>query len=678
MAKLSLICAFGALIIGALAQHDQEQHGHAFHDVTEFFGAQNEQLSYSQTTQLIWHMLYRVGCKDESQCSECLNTTTVLRYLNLTNENALTETGFHQLSVILTVFLRNPQSECAKSEIHLGRGGRTFSQFVEQLTTDAHHKGVMTDDHAHLDLHKVEDILHDISEYHLLGELEVGASGEWITGPTPDKTAFVKCVTPEKLFDELGLKTTAEVEGEHIEDMTALLVARILQGFCVSPHDLPPKQNFLAEIFSKFADKTSKLINVHGLEELLKDIGIGGTEEHADHDEHEGHDHSTSRKKREADSNSLMRRKRREAGHNHDHDHDNSNVTNYCYSAEQLLQIFEDNSTASLDATSFESLCPSIVQQLVSGACTEEKETIVKTSTIAESYGYGTLAVFIITLCTLLGAVFVAIKNDSFKRRLMAFMLSIAVGTLLGDPALHLIPEATGIHAHEEGAHVHDHDTVLVEPYVWKMTALLASFYAFFLLELIMNKSSGGHSHGHDDFDVPPGKMDVEAFPETEEEKTANRALVIMVILGDALHNFADGMAIGAAFSLSVTGGISTSIAILCHELPHELGDFAALLSAGLTVKKAMLMNFVSGCTAFVGLYVGLSVGESDDGRTWIFIVASGMFLYVALANLVPEVMRMFRTAKDSVIMFICINAGILTGFAVMLVIAIFEKHIRI
>lgn len=74
MAKLSLICVFGALVIGSLAQHEHEheheheQHGHAFHDVTEFFGAQNEQLSYEQTTQLIWHMLYRVGCNDGIQC----------------------------------------------------------------------------------------------------------------------------------------------------------------------------------------------------------------------------------------------------------------------------------------------------------------------------------------------------------------------------------------------------------------------------------------------------------------------------------------------------------------------------------------------------------------------------------------------------------------------------------
>ena len=80
-----------------------------------------------------------------------------------------------------------------------------------------------------------------------------------------------------------------------------------------------------------------------------------------------------------------------------------------------------------------------------------------------------------------------------------------------------------------------------------------------------------------------------------------------MIIFGDGIHNFIDGLSIGAAMSTSVLTGVSVSLAVLCEELPHELGDFAVLLNSGMTVKEAVIYNFLSACTCYLGLVIGQS-----------------------------------------------------------------------
>ncbi|XP_078084753.1 zinc transporter ZIP10 isoform X2 [Mustelus asterias] len=176
------------------------------------------------------------------------------------------------------------------------------------------------------------------------------------------------------------------------------------------------------------------------------------------------------------------------------------------------------------------------------------------------------------------------------------------------------------------------------------------------------------HSHGH-----------CHSNKEMQDAGIANIAW--MVIMGDGMHNFSDGLAIGASFSASITGGLSTSIAVFCHELPHELGDFAVLINAGMSVKQAIVYNLLSALLAYVGVVIGIAVGQYTHNLTqWIFAITAGMFLYVALVDMLPE---MLHRPTDNHVQakfghFALQNAGMLCGFAIMLLIAIFEDQIVI
>ena len=102
----------------------------------------------------------------------------------------------------------------------------------------------------------------------------------------------------------------------------------------------------------------------------------------------------------------------------------------------------------------------------------------------------------------------------------------------------------------------------------------------------------------------------------------------------------------GAAFSISLLEGISVSIAVLCEELPHELGDLAILLNSGMKLKKALLYNFISACTCFLGLIVGICLGDLEEAQTWIFALAGGMFLYISLVDMVRSFVQRIIAVK--------------------------------
>ncbi|KAL0131637.1 hypothetical protein PUN28_002882 [Cardiocondyla obscurior] len=171
-----------------------------------------------------------------------------------------------------------------------------------------------------------------------------------------------------------------------------------------------------------------------------------------------------------------------------------------------------------------------------------------------------------------------------------------------------------------------------------------------------------GHSHSHGHVHSAPESMSNVAW---------------MVVMGDGLHNFTDGMAIGAAFSANIAGGFSTAIAVLCHELPHELGDFAVLLKAGMSTKQAVFYNILSSVLCLLGMIGGILLGNTPDATSWVFAVAAGIFIYIALVDMIPELSSSHSAGSGSRLQCIWQTLGLSTGLGIMLLIAAYEHDLK-
>lgn len=189
-------------------------------------------------------------------------------------------------------------------------------------------------------------------------------------------------------------------------------------------------------------------------------------------------------------------------------------------------------------------------------------------------------------------------------RRYADLMLSFAVGALLTTAFVSMLPHAleSGLPAEQAGA--------------WMLAGLLA----FFLLE---KATLWRHNHGGAPHDGELG------------------AVVPMVVIGDALHNFVDGVAIAAAFLVDTHLGFITAAAVLLHEIPQELGDFMVLLAAGVTRRSALMLNLLSGAATVAGGVLGFAVLSDDHAMLpAVLALAAASFTYIAVADLVPHLQR--------------------------------------
>uniref|UniRef100_A0A8C9W4Z1 Solute carrier family 39 member 10 n=1 Tax=Scleropages formosus TaxID=113540 RepID=A0A8C9W4Z1_SCLFO len=335
-----------------------------------------------------------------------------------------------------------------------------------------------------------------------------------------------------------------------------------------------------------------------------------------------------------------------------------------CLNLTQLLHYYGLSPDTLISPTQFTYLCPALLYQIDSRVCIRHYHNVdIQHSALEPSHSgrdeqqhfkmhcfyiyihtyilwtwvWGFVSITVISLLSLLGVVLVPIINQSCFKFLLTFLVALAVGTLSGDALLHLLPHSQGEHDHSHPSETNEKvDLVTAFDGVWKGLTALAGIYLLFIIE---------HCIG--------------MFKHYREQGV--RILLSLII--DA----------------NVTGGISTSVAVFCHELPHELGDFAVLLKAGMSVKQAIAYNLLSALMAYVGMLIGTAVGQYTYNVTsWIFAATAGMFLYVALVDMLPEMLH--GDSEDhkrcQLGHFLLQNLGVLSGFAIMLLIAIFEEHI--
>ena len=216
---------------------------------------------------------------------------------------------------------------------------------------------------------------------------------------------------------------------------------------------------------------------------------------------------------------------------------------------------------------------------------------------------YTLLSVVVVSLVSLVGVV-TLLWSEKKIHKVLLVLVGLSAGTLLGDAFLHLLPE-----------------TVQTQGFTLVVSLLvLTGILIFFILEKSI------HAHH---YDVPSSK---------HAHKPKKHHLGSLILFGDGLHNFMDGLAIAAAYLISVPVGVATTLAVVLHEIPQEIADFGVLLYAGYSKGKALFYNFLSALTAIAGAIVGLVLGRSiESSALYILPFTAGGFVYIACSSLIPE-----------------------------------------
>jgi len=241
---------------------------------------------------------------------------------------------------------------------------------------------------------------------------------------------------------------------------------------------------------------------------------------------------------------------------------------------------------------------------------------------------YTFLSVIIVSLISLIGAFTLSINKKVLDRSIF-LLVSLAVGALFGDAIIHLIPEAFAS----------------FENTTTPALLIIIGIFIFFILEKFLHWH---HCHGTHD-----SNCDVV------------RPLGRIILFSDGVHNFLDGVIIGAAYLVSIEVGIATTFAIILHEIPQEIGDFGVLIHSGYTRARALFVNFLSALVAILGAGFALILGDiSENVIPALIAIAAGSFLYIAGSDLVPELQKI-SDVKKSALQFIAIIIGVTLVFMV-------------
>ncbi len=225
---------------------------------------------------------------------------------------------------------------------------------------------------------------------------------------------------------------------------------------------------------------------------------------------------------------------------------------------------------------------------------------------------------FLVSLISLIGVFTLAVKEQLLQKVLFG-LVGFSAGALIGGAFLHLLPEAL---------------TVSSSTRVFYF--LILGIVLFFLLEKYLH-----WRHCHEE-----GPCEIHPF-------------TYLNLVGDGLHNFLDGMVIAASFLVSWKLGAVTTLAIILHEIPQELGDFAILVYGGFSKRKALIFNFLSALTAMVGAVIGFFIANLTRGFSgFILPLTAGGFIYIATSDLIPEIHKE-KDLKRSTLAFIAFLLGL-------------------
>jgi len=241
---------------------------------------------------------------------------------------------------------------------------------------------------------------------------------------------------------------------------------------------------------------------------------------------------------------------------------------------------------------------------------------------------YTLVSVFIVSAISFVGVLTLLLK-ESILRGMLLFFVSFSAGALLGDAFVHLLPQA----AEKSGF------GITLSIYI------LLGILTFFILEKFI---CWRHCH-----------------VETSEQHP--HPVGFMNLIGDGLHNLIDGMVIAGSYYVSIPIGIATTLAVVFHEIPQEIGDFGVLLHAGFSKTKALFFNFISALAAVIGAVIVLLVGiKFNNFEVFIIPFTAGGFIYIASSDLIPELHKETKPWK-SFAQLIGIVLGILIMFALLL-----------
>ncbi|XP_068188875.1 zinc transporter Slc39a7 [Antennarius striatus] len=404
-------------------------------------------------------------------------------------------------------------------------------------------------------------------------------------------------------------------------------------------------------------------------------------EEHHGHAHSHDHGHAHSHDHGHAHSHDHGHAHSHDHGHAHSHDHGHGHAHSHDHGhthLEDLIQMHEEES----------------------GHGGERLKKEAEKRDVVELWMQAIGATLLISAAPFLILFLIPVQSNSDQHQnLLKVLLSFASGGLLGDAFLHLIPHALEPHSHHgddhghshrsEESHDHGHSHGAAHSHMMSVGLwVLGGIIVFLAVEKFVRLLKGGHGHGHshshshgpkeknsdgEDEKVEKKKEKKGGKDEVPKKETLSTDIKVsgyLNLAADFTHNFTDGLAIGASFLVGPTVGAVTTLTILLHEVPHEIGDFAILVQSGCTKRKAMSLQLLTAIGALAGTACSLlAEGVGAAATAWILPFTAGGFVYIATVTVLPELLAGRSSFGQSLMEIL----ALLFGVGMMVLIAEYE-----